>query len=119
MEKINIRLSEIIKKFKLEVVCGQEYLDREIKGGYVSDLLSDVIANSSAGDIWITLQGHPNIIAVAVLNELAGIIIINGHKPDEETIRKAVAEKLPVIISDLPAYELVGRLYEFGIPGLR
>ncbi len=119
MDKTNIRLSDIIKKFKLEVVCGQEYLDREIKGGYVSDLLSDVIANSRDGDIWITLQRHPNIIAVAVLNELAGIIIINGHEPDEETIRKAVAEKLPVIICDLPAYELAGKLYELGIPGLR
>ena len=119
MDKINIRLSDIIKSFKLEVVCGQEYLDREIEGGYVSDLLSDVIANSRAGDVWITLQCHPNIVAVAVLNELAGIIIINGHKPDEETVRKAIAEKLPVIISNLPAYELVGKLYELGITGLR
>lgn len=118
MGKENIRLAEIIKTLQLKVVCGDQFLDKEIKGGYVSDLLSDVIANINEGDIWITLQGHPNIIAVAVLKELAGIILINGHEPDEETIEKAVAEQLPIITSDLPAFELVGRLYQLGIHGM-
>ena len=45
MGKGNIRLTEIIKNLQLEVVCCDQFLDREIKGGYVSDLLSDVIAN--------------------------------------------------------------------------
>lgn len=119
MAKKKIRLSDIIKCFSLHIECGQGLLDREVEGGYVSDLLSDVMAHSKMGDVWITLQGHPNIVAVARLKEIAGIILINGRKPEEETIKKAEAEGVPILSSDLPAFELVGKLYEMGVSGKR
>lgn len=119
MAKKNIKLTDIIKSYNLHVECGQNFLDREIEGGYVSDLLSDVMAHSKKGDIWITLQGHPNTVAVAKLKEIAGIIMINGRKPDEETIKKAETEGISIMCSDLPAFELVGELYEMGISGQR
>jgi len=92
MEKSKIKLSDIVKSYDLKVECSKNSLDREIKGGYASDLLSDVMAHSKKGDIWITLQGHPNIVAVAMLKELTGIIIVNGREPEQETIKKAEAE---------------------------
>ncbi len=90
-----------------------------MKGGYVSDLLSDVMAQSKEGDIWVTLQAHPNIIAVASLKELAGIVIVQGRKPEEETLKKAQNEEIPILVSDLQAFEIVGRLYQMGISGMR
>ena len=117
MPEEKIKLSEVIKQLNLKIECGEQFLDKEIQGGYVSDLLSDVMANCKEGYIWITLQGHPNIVAVAVLKEVAGIVIINNRKPEEETIKKAEAEKLPIMTSSLTAFELVGKLYELGISG--
>jgi predicted transcriptional regulator len=114
-----MKLTEIIKSCNLQLVCGEKSLDREVSGGYVSDLLSDVMANCKKEDIWLTLQIHPNIVAVAKLKEIAGIIIINGRKPEAETTKKANAEGLPVTTSDLPAFELAGRLYNMGIRGTR
>ncbi len=118
MKTTQIKLLNIVKSFNLQVVCGEDFLDREINGGYASDLLSDVMANTKKGDIWVTRQAHPNIVAVAILRMLSGIIIINNRKPDEETVKKAVDEKLVIMTSELPAFELVGRLYQFGISGL-
>ena len=118
MTKSNVKLSDIVKSFNLQVVCGEEFLDREIAAGYVSDLLSDVMNHAKKNDIWITRQAHPNIIAVAVLRMLSGVIIINNRQPEEETIKKAEKEKLPIMVSELPAFELVGRLYKYGISGL-
>lgn len=114
-----MKLAEIVKSLNLQVVCGEEHLDKEVCGGYSSDLLSDVMANSKKGDIWITLQVHPNVVAVAMLKEIAGIVMINGRKPEDETIKKAESEGLPMMISDLPAFELVGELYKMGISGKR
>ena len=114
-----MKLTEIIKSLNLQVACGDRQLDREVSGGYSSDLLSDVMANSKKGDIWITLQVHPNIVAVAMLKEIAGIVVINGRKPEEQTIEKAESEGLPIMTSDLSAFELVGRLYGMGISGKR
>ncbi len=113
------QLKEVIEKLDLEVKSAKGNLEAEVKGGYVSDLLSDVMANSKKGDIWVTLQIHPNIAAVGTLKELAGIIINNGREPEGETLKKAEVEALPIMVSKLPAFELVGRMYELGISGLR
>jgi len=107
-----MKTREIIKKLQLEVLTGQETLDTEVTGGYTSDLLSDVIANSKEGHLWITLQIHQNIIAVAKLKDLAGIIIINNRQPDKDTLEKATAENITVMISKEMAFEVSGKLYE-------
>jgi len=107
-----MELREIVEKLNLRVECGAGKLDREITGGYVSDLLSDVIANSRAGNLWITLQLHENIVAVASLNDLSGILLINGRELTEETKGKAEEEGIPIMVSDLSAFEVAGRLYK-------
>lgn len=117
MNKKKITLRDIVEAFGLTVVCGESFLDREVSGGYACDLLSDVMANAGKGDIWVTRQAHPNVAAVAVLRMLPAVIIVNNRQPDEETVEKAVNEKLPLLVSELPAFQLVGRLYEFGIHG--
>ena len=108
-------LNEIVDALKLEVKAGNAGLEKDVLGGYASDLLSDVIANAKEGDVWVTLQIHQNIVAVAFLNNLAGIIIVGGRKPDADTLSKAEEQGVVVMSSYLPAFKLVGRLYEMGI----
>ena len=111
-------LKDIVDTLNLEVITGRECLDAEVTHGYSSDLMSDVIANSQKGDIWVTLQVHLNIVAVATMKQLAGIILINGRRPEDETTQRAKEEKLPILVSELPAFELIGRLYQLGITGI-
>jgi len=106
-----MKLKEIIEKLQLKVLTGQENLDVEVTGGYTSDLLSDVIANSKEGNLWITLQTHQNTIAVTKLKDLAGIIIVNNREPDEETLAKAKEENVPLLCSGEMAFEISGKLY--------
>jgi hypothetical protein len=108
-------LGDIIEALALEVRAGSDQVDRVVEGGYVSDLLSDVIAGAKEGDVWITLQLHQNIVAVAFLNNLAGIVIVGGREPEPETLEKAEEQGVPIMVSGLPAYEVVGRLYQMGI----
>jgi hypothetical protein len=114
-----VKIKDIVEKLGMRVETTKESLDREVTGGYASDLLSDVMANSKDGDIWITMQVHPNIIAVATLKDLAGIVIVQGRKPEKETIEKAQGENIPILVSDLQAFEIAGRLYQMGISGMR
>lgn len=106
-----MKLKEIVEKLQLQVLVGQNRLDAEVTGGYTSDLLSDVMANSKAGNLWITLQTHQNIIAVAKLKDLAGIIIVNNRKPDEETLQKAKEENVPLLCTEEIAYWITGKLF--------
>jgi predicted transcriptional regulator len=112
-----MKLTEIVKEIQLTVKTGAGSLEKEITRGYASDLMSDVMANANEDDLWVTLQIHQNIVAVAVMKSLGGIILINGREPEEDTVRKAEAEGLPILVSDMPAFELVGRLFALGISG--
>ena len=94
-------------------------MDREVTGGYASDLLSDVLANSEEGNLWITLQIHQNIVGVASMKDLAGIILVNNREPEPETLEKAELEKLPIMVTEMPTFELVGKLYSLGIVGTK
>ncbi len=113
-----MKLQEIVKELSLAVSCAADNLDKQVSGGYTSDLLSDVMANSEKDNIWVTLQIHQNIVGVASLKELAGIIIVNGREPEEETLRKAEAENIPIMLTELPTFEIVGRLYRLGVRGM-
>jgi hypothetical protein len=86
-----------------------------VRGGYVSDLISDVLANATKGVLWVTHQTHQNTVAAASLRELAGIVLANGREPEEDTLQKAQAENVALLASNLPAFELVGRLYGLGL----
>jgi len=108
-------LGEVVKALNLRVQTGSEGLGRTISGGYVSDLLSDVIAGAKEGDLWVTIQLHQNIVAVAFLNNLAGIVIVGGREPDAETLKKAEEQGVPIMLTSMKSYEVAGKLYEMGI----
>ena len=104
-------LKEMADRLRLTVRSGGDQLDKTVTGGYAGDLLSDVIANACAGNVWVTMQVHINIVAIAVLKDLAGIIIVQGRQPTDETLNKANEEKIALFVSDLPAFETIGRLH--------
>jgi hypothetical protein len=110
-----MRLSEVARALGLELRSGT--LEAEVGGGYASDLMSDVIAHAEAGDLWLTVQVHANIVAVAAMKELAGIVLAGGREPEAETLQKAAAKKVTLLASRLPAFELAGRLYQLGLRG--
>ena len=96
----------------LTVFCGQDNLDREIKGGYTSDLLSDVMGFAREGQVWITLQTHKNVLAIASLKELAAILLVKGNKPEEDMLEQAVDEGIPVLGTDAQTFETTGKVYQ-------
>jgi hypothetical protein len=113
-----MNVSELAQRTEAEVKTAADRLDAEVTGGYACDLLSAVMANAKEGNVWVTWHGHPNIVAVAVLVKLAAIVVVSGREPEEETIQKAEEEKIPILVTRLPAFEVIGKLYATGISGL-
>jgi serine kinase of HPr protein (carbohydrate metabolism regulator) len=107
-----MKVSELVEKLGLMVYSGKNGLDREINGGYVSDLLSDVMGNASEGMVWITLQVHQNVMAISSLKDLAAVILVNNLEPQENTIRHSNDENIPLLGTNLPAFEIAGKLYQ-------
>jgi len=111
-----MKLDQIVRQLGVKVRTTEDKVKEvEVKGGYASDLLSDVIANTKEGYLWVTLQTHANILAVAKLKDLAAILLVNSRKPDADTLEKAEKERIVLLESELSTFELAGRLYEMGI----
>ena len=106
-----MKVQELVDKLGLKVLSGANGLNREIDGCYISDLLSDVMGNAMEGNIWITLQTHKNVMAVASLKELACIILVKDLVPNAETIEQSNDDGLPVLQTSLPTYEIAGLVY--------
>jgi predicted transcriptional regulator len=111
-EENEMKVSEIVEKLNLKVYSGGKGLDREVSGGYVSDLLSDVMGNAQEGQVWITLQVHQNVMAIASLKDLAAIILVNNLEPMENMARHSDDENIPVLGTSLPTFEIAGKLYQ-------
>jgi len=105
-------VKELIEKMNLTVFCGEDNLNTEINGGYVSDLLSDVMGFAQEGQAWVTLQTHKNVIAIASLKELACVILVKGSKPDDDMLEQAREEDIPVLGTPEQTYETAGQIYQ-------
>ena len=108
-------VNDLVKQFGLQVVAGNDGLERRIEDGYCGDLLSEIMGNAPEGCVWMTIQGHQNIVAVALLRNMAAIIVTGGQTPDDETLQKANQEGIPILLWPDSSYRLAGRLYAMGV----
>ena len=106
-----MKVAEFIKKFELHVFTGKAGLENEISGGYVSDLLSDVMGFAQENQVWITLQTHQNVAAIASLKDLAAVILVKGLQPDAETLKHCKEEEIPLLGTNMETFEIAGKLY--------
>ena len=111
-----MNLAEIASTLKLTLLTKPSDLSHiEPTGGYASDMLSCVMAGAPRQGIWITLQAHGNIVAVAALLELSAIIITENAVPEPATIARANEKGVVMFATNLPTYEVAGRLWSLGI----
>ncbi len=108
---------DLVEQLDLSVLAGDSGLERTVTGGYVGDLLSCVMAGATPGSIWVTVQSHPNIVAVATLTSVAAIIVSEGSRVEAPTLEKATQEGIPVLSSRQPSFEVVAGLVRLGIQG--
>lgn len=112
-----MKLQKVVEELSLSVQAAGDKLNTEVTGGYASDLLSCVMAKARKGNVWVTLQSHLNIVAVATLLQLAGIIVTEGMSPDKATLDKATEEGIPVLTTPATTFTVVGQLAALGIAG--
>lgn len=105
-----MKVKELVTLMELEVLCGKESLDQEIEGGYIGDLLSFVMSHAKEKNIWVTIQGHINSVAVASLLGLSAIVLAEGVLADKEMLIKAAEEEIPILATGLSGYEFVCKL---------
>ncbi|MHC1747617.1 MAG: DRTGG domain-containing protein [Cellulosilyticaceae bacterium] len=106
---------EVAEILGMQVLAGKGGLQKEVKGGCTGDLLSFVMAHAQEKNLWVTIQGHINSVAVASLMNLSGIILAADIAPDEAMLVKADEEQIPILTTNLESFEVVRLLVNKGI----
>jgi hypothetical protein len=119
-----MNLQEMIDTLGLTpITAPKEYQSIIPSCGYASDLLSCVMSGAARQSVWVTLQAHINIVAVATLLDLSAIIITEDAKPDENTVNKANEEGITILLTEESTFAVVGKLWQMGLrcekPGLK
>lgn len=107
-------VNELVSKFNLEVVAGPE-LDKEIDGVYCGDLLSNVMARAKKNNLWLTVQGHQNVVAVALLVDISAVILVEGFEYDEKAVKKACEKGVNLLRTKKKSYNLACKFCESNI----
>jgi hypothetical protein len=111
-----MNLQQIIDRLDLKPVTQPvDYSQVQPTSGYTSDLLSCVMAGAKPNSLWVTLQAHVNIVAVAALLELSAVIITENAQPDPATIAKANSQSIILLTTPRFTFEIVGELWEMGL----
>ncbi len=107
-----MNLNELASQLDLTVICEHETtMHKPVLGGYTGDLLSDVMGSLDEGFVWVTIQTHKNVVAVATLKEASAVILVKDSKLEQEALEMAQAEELCVYSTPLSAFEISGRIY--------
>jgi predicted transcriptional regulator len=109
-------VQELVTALGLQVILPAE-MTRDVTGGYASDLLSCVMAKAQSGNIWVTLQAHPNVVAVASLLNLAAVVITEGITPDRETVERAQENGVNLLGASQTTFTVVAKLSALGVAG--
>ncbi len=103
-------VSQLPELLGLKTVQGT-YTDKELKGAYTSDLLSDVMGNAPEESVLITIQAHKNTVAVATLKDMGAIIICNNRPVPDDMTAAAADEHIAVFVSAENQFTVSGKLY--------
>jgi predicted transcriptional regulator len=104
---------DLIKNIGLKPLSKFEH--REVDGVFVSDMLSDVMAGAKSGNLWLTIQTHKSIVPAANLVDVSAVVITSGKDVPQDTIDLASKYNIAILSSDMPTFELVGKLYGLGL----
>jgi predicted transcriptional regulator len=94
-----------------------QFSDRTIEGVFISDMVSDVMAHAKSGNLWLTIQTHKSIVPAANLVDVAAIVITSSKQVPQETVDLASKYDIAILSTELPTFELVGKLYALGVAG--
>ena len=108
-----MKIQELAERLELKVVT--KVFDRDVKGVYISDMVSDVIANAKAGDLLVTAQAHANVIAAANLVDTCAIVITQGKALADDVVKMAEKAEITVFTTPLNRWQVATKLYEAGL----
>ncbi len=102
-------LTQLIEAMNLRVLVAGD-LSRPVTGGTCGDLLSWVMGRAEPDSAWVTVMGNVNAVAVAVLADVACILLAEDAPLDAPAREKAEGQGVTILQSGDTIYRLAAKL---------
>ncbi len=102
-------IKTLMERLDLTLVCGGD-LEREVTGCYCGDLLSWVMSRAQEGDAWLTVMGNVNSIGVAVLADVACIILTENAALDSDALKRAEQNGVTILTTAKNSYQVAAEI---------
>lgn len=112
-----MKLREICKLLDCDIITGENYLDREVKFAFGSDLMSDVLAYTEEETVLLTGLCNNQVIRTAEMLDLKAIVFVRGKTPTEEVVEMAKEDDILLLTTEHSMYSASGILYSKGLEG--
>lgn len=112
-----MKINEIKDILDADVICGEEYLDREATSAFGSDLMSDVLAYAKEQSVLLTGLVNPQSIRTALMLDMPCVVFVRAKKLSQEVISLAKESGITVLSTEFRMFETCGKLYAKGLKG--
>ena len=85
--------------------------DRPVTGGYAGDFLSWVMGRAEPDCVWMTIMSNINVCAVAVLADVACILLTEGVTPDEDLLNRCKTQGVNLLGTEKPTFDSAAALH--------
>lgn len=110
-------INDIKNNLDAEILCGEEFLDKEVFSACGSDMMSDVLAFVKDQAVLLTGLMNTQVIRTAEMMDMICVVFIRNKKPGEDIIELARESGIAVLSSSKRMYEACGILYSNGLQG--
>lgn len=113
-----MKLHQIKEILNADILTGEEFLDREVKAAFGSDLMSDVLAYVNDSVVLLTGLTNHQVIRTAEMIDLFAIVFVRGKTPSDEIQELAAKNNITLMRTNNIMYMACGKLYENGLKGV-
>ena len=112
-----MKICTIKELLEAEVVCGEEYLDREVYSACGSDMMSDVLAYVKDQAVLLTGLVNTQVVRTAEMMDMVCIVFVRSKCPTAEMVALAAENHMVLLKTSKRMYEACGKLYSGGLVG--
>lgn len=110
-------VNDIKSLLNADILCCEEYLNREVHTACGSDMMSDVLAFVKDQSVLLTGLCNPQAVRTAEMMDIVCIVFVRGKKPDESIVELANERQIVLLSTDWGMFAACGILYENGLRG--
>lgn len=110
-----MKLAEIAGILEAKIVCGEQFANDEIRYGFSSDLMSDVLTLDAENMLLITGLSNVQAVRTAEMSDIKYIAFVRNKKASDEILELAIENGMVILESPFSLFKASGLLYHAGL----